>query len=78
MLSVRCTPTRLPLAGGPQQDRGGTVTLTRQQEYGPPGIRGETQDSSKGTRTAKVDLMDLIEGKGSRSNVATVVRIAGI
>jgi len=43
----------LSLAGGLRQDSGNTITVTRQQEYGALGLRGEASDASGRYRRPK-------------------------
>jgi polysaccharide export outer membrane protein len=59
----------LSLAGGLRQDSGNTITVTRQQEYGALGLRGEASDASGRYLTAKVDLSSLMEGRTPYANV---------
>jgi polysaccharide export outer membrane protein len=59
----------LSLAGGLRQDSGSTITLTRQQEYGTFGLRGEAGDASGRYFTASLDVSSLMEGRTPYANV---------
>jgi protein involved in polysaccharide export with SLBB domain len=58
----------LSLAGGLRQDSGNVITITRRQEYGRIGIRGETEDGD--FRTARVDAAALMDARDPQVNVA--------
>ncbi len=59
----------LSMAGGLRADSGSKITLTRQQEYGSFGLRGEASDASGLYFTASLDVSSLMEGRTPYANV---------
>jgi polysaccharide biosynthesis/export protein len=60
----------LAAAGGPKQDAGETVTITRQMREGQLQLPNATADPATGRTTAVVSLRDLVDLRSPAANIA--------
>jgi polysaccharide export outer membrane protein len=59
----------LSLAGGPRQDAGPTVIVTRRMEHGPLPVEGATTDPSGQFSTAEIDLKSITSAQRPQDNI---------
>jgi polysaccharide export outer membrane protein len=60
----------LSKAGGPRQDAGPTVVITRRAEWGPIPVEGATMDPSGEFSTAEIDLKAVTTAERPQDNIA--------
>jgi polysaccharide export outer membrane protein len=60
----------LSLAGGPRQDAGPTVIVTRQAEWGPIPVEGATMDASGRFSTVEIDMKAITSAERPQDNIA--------
>jgi polysaccharide export outer membrane protein len=60
----------LTLAGGPRQDAGPTVVVTRRAEFGEIPVEGATMDASGKFSTVEIDLKAITSGERPQDNIA--------